>query len=223
MTDTPTTAVNLDVLTKAFPADAVKRRKGGGGKFFDYVQGHAVIHRLNDATGNNWSFRVKSVEIQIIGQPPKEQKLLIAIGELEIPGHGVRSGMGVQVFADGSGEDLAKGVLTDCLKKCATLFGVALELYGPDYEDDDTESAQAEASHLDRHAPPRSQQPPAAPADAIDWMAQIAAATSPADIGRIGNAMLKAGIRAADHPAKSALREKSAALNRQVAEAVGAR
>ncbi len=41
--------------------------------------------------------------------------------------------MGVQKVSERGGEDLVKGAITDAMKKAATLFGVALELYGPDY------------------------------------------------------------------------------------------
>ncbi len=39
------------------------------------------------------------------------------------------------------GEDMVKGAASDCLKKCATLFGVGIELYGPDIESSDAVAA----------------------------------------------------------------------------------
>jgi recombination DNA repair RAD52 pathway protein len=118
--------VNLDELTKPFPLQAIKQRDGGGGRRFDYVETHTVIHRLNAATGNNWNFEVVSLEWR--------NDVLLALGRLEIPGHGSRMGIGVQKVSAGGGEDLVKGAASDALKKAATLFGVALELYGPDIE-----------------------------------------------------------------------------------------
>lgn len=119
-------SIDLERLTQPFPTQAIQYRTGARGKQLAYIQTHAVIHRLNDATGNQWSFRLTSVEWR--------GDLVIAIGELEIPGLGTRSGIGVQRVSEGGGEDLVKGVASDALKKCATLFGVGLELYGPDYE-----------------------------------------------------------------------------------------
>lgn len=118
--------VDLERLTAPFPREAIRQRQGGGGRMLDYLETHTVIRRLNEATGNQWSFRLTSVEWR--------GELVVAIGELEIPGLGTRSGIGVQRVSEGGGEDLVKGVASDALKKCATLFGVGLELYGPDYE-----------------------------------------------------------------------------------------
>lgn len=116
----------LDALGKPFPRTAIKQRKGGGGKMYSYVEGHTVINRLNSATNGEWSFRIHESEWR--------SDLLIVVGELTIPGLGTRTGYGVQKIAPNSGEDLVKGASSDALKKAATLFGVALELYGSDYE-----------------------------------------------------------------------------------------
>jgi hypothetical protein len=131
-------------LGAAFPSAAIQQRPGGKGKMLDYVQGHTVIHRLNDATGNVWNLRV--LDQKVAGE------LLSVLVELEIPGLGTRQHMGVQRVASGSGEDLYKGAITDGLKKAATLFGVGLELYGEDYE-----------------AEPEPPPPPPTPLKVEDW------------------------------------------------------
>lgn len=127
----------LSALGKPFPKEAIKTRQGGGGAKFDYVAGHTVIHRLNDATGGMWSWHVKSFDFRPAGTDRygKEQHLVVVTGELTIDGLGTRAGIGVQKVTENGGEDLVKGASTDALKKAATLFGVALELYGEDYED----------------------------------------------------------------------------------------
>lgn len=131
-------ATLLAALGKPFPDAAIKQRPGGQGKGFTYVAGYTIIHRLNDATGGMWDWDIKSFEFRPL--PPtsrgKDQWLVVVTGTLGIPGLGSRSGVGVQVVVDGAGEDLVKGASTDALKKAATLFGVALELYGEDYEDE---------------------------------------------------------------------------------------
>lgn len=126
--------VNHDLLTQPFPREAIRQRKGGGNKMLEYVEGHTVIHRLNAATGNSWSFRVLDLTTRTITTDRGQSTLLTAKVELEIPGLGARQHIGVQMVNDAGGEDLAKGAITDALKKAATLFGVGLELYGPDYE-----------------------------------------------------------------------------------------
>lgn len=131
-------ATLLAALGKPFAHEAIKTRPGGMGKPFSYVAGYTIIHRLNDATGGMWDWEIKSFEFRPL--PPtskgKDQWLVVVTGTLGIPGLGSRSGVGVQVVVDGAGEDLVKGASTDALKKAATLFGVALELYGEDYEDE---------------------------------------------------------------------------------------
>ncbi len=91
------------------------------------MEGHSVINRLNRATGNRWDFQVLRLWM--------EGKVLFAHVRLELPGLGSREHIGVQVIDANAGEDIAKGAVTDALKKAATLFGVAIELYGDDYED----------------------------------------------------------------------------------------
>lgn len=121
--------VDLAKLTEPFPREAIKQRQAGGGRALDYVEGHTVIHRLNDATANCWDMTVKSIESKQVG----DGMLMMAHVALTLPGLGTREGLGVQMVHARGGEDLVKGCITDGLKKAATLFGVGLELYGPDY------------------------------------------------------------------------------------------
>lgn len=121
--------VDLAKLTAPFPREAIKQRQAGGGRALDYVEGHTVIHRLNDATTNCWDMTVKSIESKQVG----DGTLMMAHVALTLPGLGTREGLGVQMVHARGGEDLVKGCITDGLKKAATLFGVGLELYGPDY------------------------------------------------------------------------------------------
>lgn len=122
--------IDKDRLTDPFPRSAIKQRQAGGGRMLDYVEGHTVIHRLNDATDNCWDMEVKDITSKDVGG----STLMIARVALTIPSLGTREALGVQLVHERAGEDLVKGCLTDALKKAATLFGVGLELYGPDYE-----------------------------------------------------------------------------------------
>ncbi len=112
-------------LMEPFPREAIKTRQGGGNTRLSYIEGHTVIHRLIAATDNRFDLRVLNVE--------QKGDLLTALVELTIPGLGSRQHMGVQKVSERGGEDLVKGAITDAMKKAATLFGVGLELYGPDY------------------------------------------------------------------------------------------
>ncbi len=116
----------LEKLGKPFPREAIRQREGGRGKMLDYIETHTVIRRLNTATMGQWSMSVLRTWM--------EGDVLMAQVELAIPGLGSRQHIGVQKISDRGGEDLAKGAVSDALKKAATLFGVGLELYGKDYE-----------------------------------------------------------------------------------------
>jgi hypothetical protein len=129
MVDTETGEVLADVdlerLTEPFPQAALRSRPGARGMNLTYVDGTTVIHRLIEATHNSYSFSVDKYWSQ--------DNTRLALVTLTIPGLGSRSHIGVQAEDNKSGEDaLAKGAITDGLKKAATLFGVGLELYGPD-------------------------------------------------------------------------------------------
>jgi hypothetical protein len=171
------TQVDLDKLTQPFPKEAVQKRASGGGRMLDYIPGHVVIHRLNDATGNHWDMEVKDITSKEIGP----NTLMMARVALTLPGLGTREGLGVQMVHERGGEDLVKGCVTDALKKAATLFGVGLELYGPDYE----------AGEAARHdAPP---QRPAPRSEPVSQPQQVPAAATPPQLKNIERLITKLG------------------------------
>ena len=155
-----TKTIDLDELTKPFGPEALAQREGGSGKFFTYIKTHAVINRLNRACSYQWDFRIIEQHF--------EGPILVCRGELTIPGLGTRAQVGVQKVSPNGGEDLLKGAASDCLKKCASLFGVGIELYGDDVEADDytPPARQARPAQQPYHnqTQPRPQAPrPAAP------------------------------------------------------------
>jgi hypothetical protein len=79
---------------------------------------------------------------------------------LTIPGLGTREHIGVQAVEERGGEDLVKGAITDALKKAATLFGVGLELYGPDYEAGEVNDAPPRNRSTSRNTLPDAPQSP---------------------------------------------------------------
>ena len=132
------TEVDIRALTAPFGPDALEVRQGGGGRSFTYITTHAVINRLNRACKYQWDFRITDQHF--------EGDILVCRGELTIPGLGTRAQVGVQKVAANGGEDLLKGAASDCLKKCASLFGVGIQLYGPDTESPDYTPRQTQAS-----------------------------------------------------------------------------
>jgi hypothetical protein len=170
---------DLDRLRQPFPPDAIKQRAGGGGHALSYVEGFTVIRRLNDACPA-WDFAIL--------REWQDGNLLKAHVRLTIPGLGSREHVGVQVVNDRPGtEDVqAKGHITDALKKAATLFGVGLELYGPDYEAGEIAAVQ------------RAQSPPPQPATR----------SGPAIAPETAQRPVAVGVRAAGAPAMTERQRK---------------
>lgn len=147
-----------DILRRPFPKEAIKRRvvhKASGTKV-DYVEGHTVILRLIEATENQFDVRIVNLNMG--------DNLVTATVELTIPGLGSRQHIGVQKVNDKQ-EDLVKGAITDALKKAATLFGVALELYGDDYEAHSDPAANDSQRKRQPARNPAPTQPPTTPAE----------------------------------------------------------
>ena len=116
------------LLETPFTPEQIKQRKGLWGKTLDYIEGHAVIQRLNEAFESDWSFSV--VEHHILDDE------VVVLGRLQISDLLKEQFGSSNITRDAStgktlclGDDL-KAAATDALKKCATLIGVGLCLYG---------------------------------------------------------------------------------------------
>jgi len=119
-----------EVLEAAFPETLVKTRPGAYGGSLSYIEGHTVIHRLNEAFDGNWSFEIMShqildEEVLVCGKFRANAAGVIkmAFGSSRIT-RDDRTGNAIAL-----GDDL-KAASTDALKKSATLLGVGLSLYG---------------------------------------------------------------------------------------------
>jgi hypothetical protein len=118
--------MNRQLLEKPFEPAQIRQRKGRNG-MLDYVEGHSVIHRLNEALDGQWSFEIVQHEI-------REEEVLV-LAKLTAEGITKMAFGGSQVTREREpgalislGDDL-KSASTDCLKKCATFLGVGLHLY----------------------------------------------------------------------------------------------
>lgn len=118
-------------LERPFDANQVKTRRGPGGKQLSYVAVSAYIKRLNEVFGDGWSFELTSRE-------QFEDHVLVE-GRL-VAGRVIKSGIGgaeLRRHQDGkvmSLGDAFKSASSDCLKRCARLWGVGLALYGDEDE-----------------------------------------------------------------------------------------
>ncbi len=124
--------MNRELLEKPFDPSQIKQRDGNFGKRLDYIEGHAVIQRLNEALDAQWSFAI--LEHHIL----KETDEVMVLGQLKT-GEVVKSQFGSSRItrAKETGEPISladdyKAAATDSLKKCATMLGVGLHLYGND-------------------------------------------------------------------------------------------
>lgn len=119
------------------------KKKGKGKNALDYVSGDTVTRMLNKAFNYKWSFYIKETRlVPSIDKPawkdgdPAEPQPPVAqvLGSLVVPGWGVREQWGSQPLRGGADvqEHALKGAATDSMKKCASMFGIALDLYGQD-------------------------------------------------------------------------------------------
>ncbi len=119
--------MNKELLTRPFPAEAIKSRPGQNGRTLHYVDVAAFIQRLNEST-DGWDFTIEKYEV-LDGE-------VVVLGKLVIENSVVKSAFGgSSVTIDKSGEvvsiaDDLKAAASDALKKAASLLGVGLELYG---------------------------------------------------------------------------------------------
>jgi hypothetical protein len=121
--------MNRPLLEKAFEPAHVKQRQGTFGNTLDYVEGHAVVARLNEAFEANWAFELsnhwilkETDEVLVLGKLTAEGITKMAFGSMQIS----RNQDTKAVIS--LGNDL-KAASTDALKKAASLLGVGLYLY----------------------------------------------------------------------------------------------
>lgn len=118
-----------DIVNAPTPQEFIKTRQGKKGKQFTYVEGGYVIAKLNQAFSPlGWDFEV--VEQEVIENP----KEVWVKGKLTIKdhrGHQVsKTQYGTKEWRDGIPlGDTLKAAATDCLKKCASMLGIALDVY----------------------------------------------------------------------------------------------
>jgi len=145
------------VLNKKTPAKFIKRRMGRGGKYFDYVETGFVIEQLNKAFNNMWDFEIVDKQIGqdkiwVLGK--LTVKFITPFGiqtisKSQFGGSDVKRSNGVVIDI---GDDL-KAAASDSLKKCASLLGIAKDVY---FKEDYSEEAEkiAEFDKLAKEAQP---------------------------------------------------------------------
>ncbi len=156
MTDELTTAQHA-IFTSTTPKNVIKTRQGGGGKVLSYVSADYVIRTLNTAFGFNWDLvildekllpndqepREAIVKAQLVIHGPNGQLVKTQFGGQDCKKHNCyackndykRKSACKVCGGTGKGDyisiaDDLKGAASDALKKCASMVGIALDLYG---------------------------------------------------------------------------------------------
>ena len=133
--------MNRELLEKPFSPDQIKQRKGLDGDVLDYIEGAAVIQRLNDVFNAEWTFEILDHhiyerEVVVLGKLTTQGIAKCQFGKSKIT-RTKETKTEVSI-----GDDL-KAAATDSLKKCATLLGIGLHLYF----EDSTGEASASNGH----------------------------------------------------------------------------
>lgn len=147
------TDAQKSVLTQETPAKAILTRQGKGGKSFRYVTQAWVTRQLNLAFGWAWSFEVTAWQMF----PAENPAEVFVQGRLTV--HTPRGDLTKEQFGQSDvkrsggaimsiGDDL-KSAASDALKKCASLLGVALDLYEKDDMPDLGEAAGSSAAEAE--------------------------------------------------------------------------
>lgn len=162
--------ITKDVITRAIPKKDIKERSAGYNKKLSYVSGATVINLLNEAFNYRWSFVIK--DVQTVASIPRRNKdgtleeqspYVQVLGQLILPDLGiVKEQYGTKILLGGASEQegAAKAAATDALKKCATLVGIALELY-------ETDEVDAAAPATQPNRPPAARTGSTAPQ--VNW------------------------------------------------------
>lgn len=127
----------LKILQKT-PKEYVYTRPAKGGGTWDYVPGAYIEKVLNYSFGWNWDFKIIKQECLML---ETDHGQIITWGELTVKddaGHQItkaQNGRADIKYKKGTkipmdlGNDY-KASSTDCMKKCASMFGIASDIYG---------------------------------------------------------------------------------------------
>jgi len=138
------------IVSQTTPRELIKKRKGRSGKTYDYLPHVHVARKLNEAFNHQWNFETKPI-FQFCND-----KELTVKGRLTI-----YCPNGQTIIKEQFGQqdllnqmplgDALKGAASDALKKCASLLGIALDLYG--------DKELQDLNHEPKQKPKPNQQP----------------------------------------------------------------
>lgn len=139
-----TNVKKTSLINKKTPQEYIKQKAGRGGMTFNYVEAGYIIDQLNKIFNYMWSFEVKEKQINtgvtqvaVLGKLtgyiviPTTPPMVQAIVKEQW------GGSDIKMFSQGHPKqgtpmDIAddfKAASTDAMKKCASLLGVAQDVY----------------------------------------------------------------------------------------------
>ncbi len=152
--------MNRALLEKPFEPSQIKQRQGNFGHILDYVEGHVVTSRLNDAFDGNWTFEIVKYrilkdtdEVLVLGKLTAEGATKMAFGSKQIEKNKDTKAI-ISI-----GDDL-KAASTDALKKAASLLGVGLYLYSDQRPNEKPEEGRPDTSNKGTSTGNEKNQPP---------------------------------------------------------------
>lgn len=129
------------IIEQATPPNEIRTRPGRGGVQLKYTDSAYVIRTLNQAFGHDWDFDTDNEELILNpgdGRPFEVKvrgRLTVRMGGQAV----TKTQFGcqpIEYLKDGRAPvsigDCYKGAASDALKKCASLLGIALDLYDSD-------------------------------------------------------------------------------------------
>lgn len=129
-----------DLVIEKTPEKYIKHRMGRGNMVFDYVETGYIIDRLNKIFNYMWSFEVKEKQINqsvtqvaILGRLtgyiviPANPPIVQAIVKEQWGGSDIKKSQTTGSPLD-IGDDY-KAASSDALKKCASMLGIAADIY----------------------------------------------------------------------------------------------
>lgn len=133
LTPTWVTSAQLIKIVQRTPTEHVYTRPGKGGQKFSYVTGNYVTKVLNFVFGWNWDFEVVEHGIQgnqvwVKGKLTVKSAKGEKITKSQFGRADIKMLKSTKEMLD-FGNDL-KAATTDALKKCASMLGIASDIYG---------------------------------------------------------------------------------------------
>lgn len=152
-----------NLLLNETPKYKIKKRKGKGGKIWDYVDIGYVIEQLNILTGHTWTSEILWTttieEALTIKQYVVRLRLCMttnagmAVSKEQYGSCDIKYKKGCEKVAENLldfGND-CKGAVSDAVKKCSSEFGIALDVYsGAVKRREDTEHPEGKISEGQR-------------------------------------------------------------------------